>query len=588
MASSSMTLLSLPDDALSRLFSFLTSPPVYDENVLSAHLSNDPASPAAALAQTNRHLHTLYHLAVRVVDFTLPKCSCGTPPALSSYPSADAAVLDETRSSLRLAQPVTHLRTLCVRSFPSEDYVDSLLSSIPNVEDIVLNRSSSSSRTADRMAEATYDSKARKGMTSFLSRLPSGLRRLSVLDGFQLALLDGFWDRLWQLDDLEELNVNVNLKFFVPGQVEAMQHCARLQRLRVGCGPRLGDIGEFLLTLPPRLQHLFITLDKLSANSVTDQSSWRRDWAGPVSGLLTLRLKKVRVDNWAAFQAVAPHLRELELLGASVGSAGLTPPFPMLEVLHLDLVPGSLNDNSLVVLLSSVKALRKLTVTRGLDNSFQLTYKGLALALSICPSSSTLRELKLEFELNLKFVSDAPFERVAKAIGRQFRELKELDLKRTVFTPAGLEVIGFCCPHLTGLKLGDTKEVVPGISAGQVAHMATVIGSHFQRLVALDLSFSDIDVVGITYIGGGCSQLINLSLVHCSRIDNLAVAVIGQEFHLLAKLDIRKTSVTLSGLCSLDRKRQEGLELRVETEDANSLKSNDLNTLSPVLSQFAQ
>lgn len=285
IAMTTLSFLSLPNDVLLRLFSYLASPPVNDELLLSPPgslplLLNNPGSPADSLGKTCCRLHVLYHRAVRLVDVRHAPCVCGAPPTLTSFPSADAVVLDERHVALTACMDVrslTRLRVLGVRCFPSEAYAEELATAVPNLRELLLGFGNHRTSGLYDFVDVNLLRESQRGMSGFILRLPPALKRLSLLGGFGWLRLDGFWDSVSRLQELEELNVSLDFVVSPTDSVAAIRRCRRMRRLSVTLhgNPRDGGISnslrinDLIPVLPPLLEH-FLVLDNTVEWGVAD------------------------------------------------------------------------------------------------------------------------------------------------------------------------------------------------------------------------------------------------------------------------------------------------------------------------------
>lgn len=172
------SLLCLPDDALVRIFFYLGSPLPYYESFLGPQHADVPDSSAGALARTCRRLAALHRTrVVSCVDLSRTSCSCSLPAALRFFPSVDAAVLGSLRESHATtalrgkgAQCMSRLRSLCLTAVPSEDFVDTLIATVPQL------------RALDVQAMGNFmgGSASKAGLLRLLGNLLKGLRRLSL------------------------------------------------------------------------------------------------------------------------------------------------------------------------------------------------------------------------------------------------------------------------------------------------------------------------------------------------------------------------------------------------------------------------
>lgn len=594
---SNHSILSLSDCVLIRIFSHLVSPSVHRETLLyppsAPVLSNNPDFSAASLGQACQRFHTLYHDYVRLFN-AQNSCACGAQPSLAAFPFAQSAVLDErfdTLPSCNDLQSLARLRVLSVLSFPSEAYGEALAAAVPNLREFsfgcfswLARNEIYSSRHVNSypIVQNRMHGKEQRGLRTFILRLPSSLRRLSLIGKYDTALLTCFWDSVSRLEQLEDLNVIVikihgdrvdnDAKF---AMLDAVQNCNRLRRLSIMCPGAF--CGEFFSRLPVRLSYISISslvkviYDLLYAGMppLNDEDM--------VPGLQTLQLNggSACLRNWDLLRPVASHLRKLYVhqivesfkVDRDYVMASM-PLFPKLEELHLlgensDLRWG-LNEDVLWLLLARAGMLRDLKIRIGRSH-WSLTGKGLARALNAAASTLTLKRLKLD--LVARFKMPEQFESAASVIGLRFGRLEELDLVNTLLTPACLASIGEGCSFLTSLKLGVEVRRRSGIiyedgeeEAAKVEHLAAAIGSHFPQLEDLVLSGTNISSEGLTVIGSGCLILKNLSLARCSEVDDGVVMVLRNFFSVLGNLDLCETSVSERGLKSLGQLRQQSPE----------------------------
>lgn len=553
--------MTIPDDVLVRVFPYLASPAVKDDLLLSPSssaplLSNKPDSPATALGQTCCRLHIFYHRAIRLVDVRQSPCDCGAPPSLQAFPFADAIVLNEPHVALKACTDnasLSRVRALDVNCFPHVGYAKNLLEAVPNLRDLLF----SCRKYLPGLWHVENDVRELQDeIRHFVTHLPPGLRRVSLLPGISHVPFAGFWNSISRLEELEELNVSDESlhydKVFGVSAMDSMakiRECRRLRRFSLRFTRLCNSVVNNLMSvLPPSLSHLLV-FDTFPDLVVTDifpshmQLPLVDDEAR--QGLQTLRLLTCPSDL-QLLQPVASQLRILHIQATKPvrASVGFVPDFPRLEELHLAV--GSegrhgFDDKILKWLLSSAPVLRLLSLS--LTGS-RPNFTGKKLEAVLSSTTNSLRSLFLHLSTHLLLPQQ--FESIAAAIGDKFNELQELDLKNTLVTPACLTAMGQKHPLLSSLKLGSGKprvtEASPDVAVGRnsaatgnymattsappaavgvqkqttkVEHMATAIGSHFSQITVLDLSGTDISCRGLRAIGHGCLLVKYLSLVRC-------------------------------------------------------------------------
>lgn len=131
----------------------------------------------------------------------------------------------------------------------------------------------------------------------------------------------------------------------------------------------------------------------------------------------------------------------------------------------------------------------------------------------------------------------------AAAIGERFEELLEVSLHGSNITSIGLYYLARACGRLIELDLSEC----PNIDNVSLA----MIGEQFLQLEVLCLGGCTISSSGVEYLGRGCLKLSNLALQHCPDVDDATLEVIGELLPQMQFLTLSGTLVTSVGLEAL-------------------------------------
>lgn len=493
------TLLSLPDDALLRVFHFLPTPardsdaaldlqhaspssrappptcssmahlaPPRPPALLSSRHAPTLASPAGALAATCARLASLHRTrVVTCVDLARGSCAGGLAAALAAHPCADAAVLDFACAAHTAAAPaaVLHrLRALSLVRVPrSERMAHALLRAAPALEELHIGHGYASTRETAALFRA----------------LPLALHRLSVSCGkfvtcpfadctscnldmvlSQPQVHRALWERVATMPALRELRV-CNAPAIPREAMLALRASPAMRNLTITCSGTV-DIwymfpADLFLAVPTGLRTFCLeSIDPFTHPRLGGYFELPARGFARLPHLETLQLASFGV-SWQALRLVAQTLRSLRLFWGRVEPRGIVPCMPLVQELTLNRVDG-VDDYLLVKLLSSLPSLRVLRI------SFEHQHNdpAFAAALHCAAGAPNLRSLTLE--CSLVNIGDA----TAAVAGQRFLRLRELDWTSSTVTAVGLTALARGCTSLRKLSLRECTSTKRGIPDPEV------------------------------------------------------------------------------------------------------------------------
>lgn len=555
-ASPAVTILSLPNDVLVRIFSFFEAAPPLDENFFAQRQSTNPGSPSLALAHTCGRLAALRRArVVRFVDLSGGEDVSEAPGSLIRHPFADAAVLntEHAEAAEELFRnggggTLGRLRGLGVTAVPSNGFADTFALAVPLLRELVVG--------------SCVDNSCRHpGMIQLLRRLPARLRRFKMQCPWltlDCLVQRALWEALGGLEELEELHIESPCRV-TRASIDGLKKSRRLRRfsmLHTSDVTLLQPVAAALVaSLPTGLRYL--SMETWQAYDHLDASA-----GGCFTHLAELECFDVErlVSNLAELQPFAPRLRRLSLSHGNIYVDGELPMMPCLEELSLTNNSG-VDDDLLRRLLRSLDLLKRLYIVM-----VQSSDRGMAAAFSAAACADKL--LSLAIEPNKEGIGIRPGETfrdaTVTAIGRTFSHLNELRLPYLSVTASGMESLGQGCAHLTKLFLRN---------CGNLNYLTPVMGKRFTQLEELDISSTNIEATGLEFFGGGCPSLVKLSLRGCKRVDNTTAEVIGLLLRRLTRLDVSKTNVTPRGVELLGRGCPDLIQLSLKFESKRDYKT---------------